>query len=58
MPSMDKFLALIEFFHTTPNFMLGYEVEAGIDVTGLTENEIEHIAMLIDDLKARHEKAE
>ncbi len=58
MPSMDKFLAMVELFRTTPNFMLGYEVKAGIDVTGLTENEIEHVAMLIDDLRSHHEKAE
>lgn len=58
MPSMDRFLALIEYFRTTPNFMLGYEAEAGIDVTGLTENEIEHVAMIIDDLRSHRDKTE
>lgn len=56
MPSMDKFLQLVEFFRTTPNYMLGYEIKAGIDVTGLSENEIGHLMLLIDDLKAHHEK--
>ena len=53
---MDKFLQLVEFFRTTPNYMLGYEIKAGIDVTGLSENEIGHLMLLIDDLKAHHEK--
>lgn len=58
MPSMDRFLAMVELFHTTPNYMLGYEINAGIDVAGLSENEIEHVAMLIDDLKAHHQNEE
>lgn len=56
MPSMDKFLQLVEFFRTTPNYMLGYEIKAGIDVTGLSENEIGHFMLLVSDLKAHHEK--
>lgn len=55
MPSMDKFLQLVEFFRTTPNYMLGYEVKAGIDVTGLSEKEIAHIMLIVGDLKVRHE---
>lgn len=52
MPSMDKFLQLVEFFRTTPNCMLGYETKAGIDVTGLTDHEIAHLVLLVEDLKA------
>jgi len=58
MPSMDMFLNLVELFNTTPNVLLGYETEAGIDVSGLTEKEIQHIVMLIDDLKAHHKTEE
>lgn len=49
---MDKFLQLVEFFRTTPNCMLGYETKAGIDVTGLTDHEIAHLVLLVEDLKA------
>jgi len=55
---MDMFLNLVELFNTTPNVLLGYETEAGIDVSGLTEKEIQHIVMLIDDLKAHHKTEE
>ena len=56
MPSVDAFLRVTEFFHTTPNYLLGYDDRTCIDTTGLYENEVAHLMMLIDDLKARHEK--
>ena len=58
MPSVDAFLRITEFFHTTPNYLLGYDEKAYIDTTGLSENEIAHLMFLIDDLKAHHRKAE
>lgn len=36
--------------------MLGYETYVGLDVSGLSEREIAHLSMIIDDLKAHHEK--
>lgn len=57
-PSLDMFQNLVEFFNTTPNRMLGYESYVGLDVTELTETEISHIMMLIDDLKAHHKTEE
>lgn len=57
-PALDMFLNIAHFFNTTPNYLLGYEVYTGVDVTGLTETEISHIMMLIDDLRAHHEKTE
>ena len=57
MPSMDMFIKLIEFFNTTPNHLLGYEMKAGLDVTGLREHEIDHVRLIVEDLKAyRNEK--
>lgn len=58
MPSMNMFLRLVEFFNTTPNYLLGYDLQAGVDVAGLSEKEVEHIVLLIDDLKAHHQKTE
>ena len=56
--SLDMFQNLVRYFNTTPNQMLGYEQRIGLDTAGLTEVEISHIMLLIDDLKAHHEKAE
>ena len=53
-PSLDMFLSIVRLFDTTPNRMLGYEAHAGLDVSGLSEHEIAHLAMIIDDLKAHH----
>jgi len=53
-PALDMFVNVVEFFQSTPNYMLGYEMKAGIDVTGLSDVEVAHLMLLIDDLKARH----
>jgi len=53
-PSLDMFQNIARLFDTTPNYLLGYEVYVGIDVTGLTEDEIVHMTMIVHDLKARH----
>lgn len=55
-PSLDMFLSIVCFFSTTPNRMLGYETYAGLDVSGLSEQEIAHLTMIIDDLKTHHQK--
>ncbi|MBR4040236.1 MAG: helix-turn-helix transcriptional regulator [Clostridia bacterium] len=57
-PSLDMFQNLVRYFNTTPNQMLGYDQCAGLNIEGLTENEISHIMLLIDDLRAHHEKTE
>jgi len=57
-PSLDKFEIIARFFDTTPNYLLGYEMYVGLDVTGLNANEIEHIAAVIADYKKLHKSAE
>lgn len=54
MPSVDAFLRITEFFHTTPNYLLGYDDRIYIDTTDLYENEISHLMLIVDDLKAHH----
>ena len=54
-PALDMFEKLVKFFHTTPNRMLGYEKHVMMDVDGLTENQIAHIQMLVNDFKACNE---
>ena len=57
-PALDMFQSIVRLFDTTPNYMLGYEQYVGLDITGLTEAEISHIMLLIDDLKMRHKEME
>lgn len=57
-PALDTFINIVEYFHSTPNYMLGYEMKVGIDVSGLSDLEIAHLMLLIDDLKARHSEKE
>ena len=57
-PTLDMFQSIAQFFDTTPNYLLGYEVYTGLDVTGLSEKEILHVMAIIDDLKALHKAAE
>lgn len=57
-PSLDMFENVARFFDTTPNYLLGYEVYAGLDVTGLDVKEIEHIAAIIADYQKLHKNAE
>jgi len=52
------FQNLVSYFNTTPNYMLGYDQYEGLDIAGLTDDEVSHIMLLIDDLKAHHQKAE
>ena len=55
-PSLDMFENIVRLFDTTPNYLLGYEVYVGLDVTGLDVKEVEHLAMIIEDLKSHHQK--
>jgi len=57
-PALDMFQSVANFFHVTPNYLLGYDEHMKLDVEGLKEREISHIMMLIDDLKAHHQKEE
>ena len=57
-PSLDMFQNLVSYFNTTPNYMLGYDQYEGLDITGLTDDEVSHIMLFIDDLKAHHHKSE
>lgn len=56
-PALDVLITLVEFFHTTPNGMLGYQDPFTIDVSGLSEQEIAHIEMIVQDMKELHNKA-
>ncbi len=51
-PSIDMLVKLALFFNVSTDYLLGLETERKLSVQGLTEQQIAHISMLIDDLKA------
>lgn len=55
-PALDMFQSIVDYFHTTPNYMLGYDSQMVLDVTGLSEKEVLHIMSFVDDLKELHQK--
>lgn len=59
MPSVDAMEKMADFFSVSVDYLLGREEPGNkgvlcLDVTGLTEEEIAHIRLLVDDL--RHNK--
>lgn len=58
MPSLDMFLRLTDFFHTTPNFLLEYDDHPYIDAQGLTPEERKHVIMIVEDLRSHRKMLE
>lgn len=54
LPSITMLMSLSDFFGVTTDYLLGRTDEETIDIQGLTEAELGHIRLLIDDLRARH----
>ena len=52
-PSIDMLIKISQFFSVSTDTMLGLDERRYLEVTGLFENEIAHIQMLIDDLSKR-----
>ena len=56
MPSIDMLVRIADFFQVSTDYLLGREVQnAGapqmLDITGLTPRQIEHIQLIVDDLR-------
>lgn len=50
-PSIEMLIKIATFFNVTTDYLLGLENDRKISLNGLTEKQIAHIALLIDDLK-------
>lgn len=50
-PSYDALVKLSQIFHVSTDYLLGITDKRNIDVTGLTDNEIELISQLVDTLR-------
>ncbi len=49
-PSIEMLVKLAKYFNVTCDYMLGTEPQTQIDVSGLNDQEISHIKLIIKDL--------
>ena len=56
LPSVEMLIKLAKFFNVSTDYLLGLDSDNVIDVTGLTNSEIAHIKLLVDDLKINHKE--
>ena len=56
LPSVDMLLKLSKLFNVSTDYLLGNSTDQIINVSGLTDAQITHIKLLIDDLLAVKEK--
>ena len=52
-PSIDMLIKIASYFSVSCDYLLGLDERKYIEVTGLTDKEISHIQMLIDDINKR-----
>ena len=56
LPSIDMLMKLANYFKVSCDYLLGLDNKKLIDVTGLSDEEIGHIKLLINDLKHSNHK--
>ena len=50
-PSIDMLIKIASFFSVSTDYLLGLENRKFIEVSNLTEKQISHIQLIIDDIK-------
>ena len=50
-PSIDMLVKIADVLPVSTDYLLGRDEQRVIDVTGLSENSIQHIQFIIDDIK-------
>ena len=51
LPSVDMLVKIAKYFNVSTDYLLGLDSANAIDVSGLSDTEIAHIKLLIQDLK-------
>lgn len=51
LPSIEMLVKIAEQFNVTTDYLLGLENNQVVDVSGLSDSEIAHIKLIINDLK-------
>lgn len=60
VPSIDMLIKIADYFHVSTDYLLGRDTPASdglalMDVTGLTQVQVEHIQRIVDDLRRSRE---
>lgn len=53
-PSYDVLVRLAHIFHVSTDYLLGMTDKRNIDVTGLSDDEIEVVSQLVEILRSKH----
>ena len=56
IPSIEMLVKIADVFHVTTDYILGRSDTTSIDVAGLSNEQISHISLIIDDLKKLSKK--
>ena len=51
LPSIDMLIKLAKFFNVSTDYLLGLSSSNVIDVSGLSDTEIAHIKLIVNDFK-------
>lgn len=51
VPSIEMLVKIADFFCVTTDYLLGRSERHCLDVSGLTDEQIGHVALIIDDLR-------
>ena len=55
LPSIEMLIKLAKFFSVTTDYLLDLNSDKTIDVSGLTDIQITHIKLIVQDLKTKQE---
>lgn len=53
LPSIDMLIALSKFFGVSCDYLLELDDRKYLEVTGLTEKELTHVQLIIDDIRKK-----
>lgn len=53
LPSIDMLVRISEKYSVSADYLLGLKTERSIDVSGLTNEQITHLQLIIDDLRKK-----
>ena len=50
MPSIEMLVKIADFFNVTTDYVLGRNEKTYIDVSGLTDEQVSHISLIVSDI--------